>query len=95
MIFVPRAFKKAAINFLFPHLTEYSKEYIELCRFIDSEFNKIQACVMYRFNSDFVKLLSRLGLEIDREEVIINGNYVFASSNYSYFLSIIEERRKV
>lgn len=85
---VPTKLKRTAINFLFPKIDESSAEYRQISKFIDSEFAEIRACVMFKFNTDFMELVCKLGLdsEVERKEVIITNGSVLAANDFSHYL---------
>lgn len=70
-----------AINFLFPGLGPNSSRFKEIAKFIRSEFNRLGTCVLWYRNERFMKLLRKLRLSIDKEEVIITPCAVLATND--------------
>lgn len=76
---------QVAINFLFPGLGPNSHRFKKIAQFIRSEFERLGTCVLWYRNERFIKLLNKLGLSIDKEEVIITPCAVLATNNCAYY----------
>ena len=81
---VPETLKDSAIFFLVPSLSEQSNvEAInEISNFIDSKFKRLHTCVLYRFNEEFMRILSKYDLSIGDKEIIINDGAVLGTDDF-------------
>lgn len=88
---VARELKDVAIRFLFPDIAIPSIAYHKICNFIDSEFKELGTCVMYKLNSEFMKLVTYLGLEhlVEEKEVIVKSSTLLANEDCRYYLKEI------
>lgn len=78
MIVVPKNFKKVAINYLFPEISEYSKVYQDISSLISRKFNELHCCTLDKINEEFMEIINSYNLDIGDREVIIKDGTVLA-----------------
>lgn len=78
MIVVPKNFKKVAINYLFPEISEYSKVYQDISNLISKKFNELHCCTLDKINEEFMEIISSHNLDIDDREVILKNGTLLA-----------------